>query len=652
MRRGEIFAALSRSLTHPRFPLHAAGLAIALTSVSLFTGLQVDDYIHRLLLMKQPPGSLLEPRAAWDVFGFFPAGADRVRTAIHDGVLPWWAPEDLRLSFFRPLTSLTHWVDYRCWPQLPWLMHAQNLMWLGAMTWIGARLFRTIGGATWEGGMAALLFAVDPAHGMPAGWVANRNAVISGCFGALAILLYVRGRQGMRGGTWLAPVPLLAGLASAELSLGVPAYLLAYALLLDDGHWLRRLARLTPCAVVTLAWIALYKAWGYGATASHMYLDPGAEPARFLGAIAEHLPVLLLGQLFLPPADVYNLLLGSLRPFWTMLAAGVLIALLCVVFKRLGRDRIAAFWLTGMVLSALPCCGTAASNRLLIFVGIGGAGLIARFLARGRREHDESSLHRAGTDPTEPRLDLSDLPQHRLENRCPSATGHGHAPVTVSRLERWTRAALIAVHLLLAPPAMVYAAYSVAGFEPVLRPLADSLPQDDRVRGQELIIVHAPTNFLIHYAITMNLLDGRPTPRHTYVLGSTLGAMDVRRVDERTVVLRPSIGFLAPPGTPAGGAVGLPPPVDMNYLLQMFDVLFRSGDLPFHVGDSFELAGAHGQVTELTSDGRPLEVTFRFTAPVEDPRYRWVTWEAGRLVETKPPAEGESVTLAPARVGF
>ncbi|MCC7293495.1 MAG: hypothetical protein IT449_15665 [Phycisphaerales bacterium] len=683
MKGAEIAATLSRWLRHPRFPLYAAGLAIALTCVSLFTGLQVDDYIHRLLLMKQPPGSLLEPRAAWDVFGFFPAGTDRVRAAIRDGTLPWWAPDDLRLSFFRPLTSLTHWVDYRCFPQLPWLMHVQNLMWLGAMTWIGARLFRAICGATWEGGMAALLFAVDPAHGMPAGWVANRNALISGCFGTLAILLYVRGRQAMRGATWsapatwLAPAALLTALASAELSLGVPAYLLAHALFLDEGHWARRLARLTPCAAVTLAWITLYKACGYGATASHMYLDPGAEPLRFLGAIVEHLPVLLLGQLFLPPADVYNLLLLSVRPFWTLLAAGVLITLLCVVFKRLRKDRVAGFWLTGMVLAALPCCGTAASNRLLIFVGIGGAGLIARFLAREGGERDDSSLQRAGTDSTEPRIELSDLPNHRLESRCPSdvlpnaagpsgpdlsaagrdiasptPTSPGAARAPVPRLERWTRRTLVAVHLVLAPPAMVYAAYSVAGFEPVLRPLADSVPQDERVREQEVIILHAPTNFLIHYAVTMNLLEGRPTPRRTYVLGSTMSAMEVRRLDERTVVLRPAIGFLAPPGTPVGDGAGLPPLVDISYLLQMFDVLFRSGNLPFHVGDAFELGGTRGEVTELTPDGRPREVIFRFVGSLEDSRYRWVTWAAGRLLETKLPAVGESVTLPPARVGF
>lgn len=647
MKKGEIVAALLRGLMHPKFPLYAAGLAVALTSVSLFTGLQVDDYIHRLLLMKQPPESRLEPRAAWDVFGFFPAGAERVRAAVRDGMLPWWAPDELRLSFLRPVTSLTHWVDYRLWPGQPWLMHAQNLAWLGLMTWIGARLFRAICGATWEGGMAALLFTLDPAHGMPAGWVANRNALISGCFGALAILLYVHGRKGMRGATWLAPAALLAGLASAELSLGVPAYLLAYALLLDEGHWLRRLARLMPCAAVTLAWIALYKAWGYGATASHMYLDPGAEPARFFGAIVERLPILLLGQLFLPPADAYNLLLRTLRPFWTLLAAGVLIALLCVVFRRLRKDRVATFWLTGMVLSALPCCGTATSNRLLIFVGIGGAGLIARFLARVRPQPDESTLPPAACIPAAPGAGLSSAPQDRLHG---SRTRRECAPISV--WERWTRRVLVAVHLVLAPPAMVYAAYSVAGFEPVLRRLADSMPQDPRVRDQELMVLQAPTNFLLQYAASMNLLDSRITPRRMYVLGSTMSAMRVRRVDEQTLALRPSIGFVPPPGSPVDDGSRWAPPMRVVYLLQMFDVLFRSGELPFHVGDAFELASARGEVTELTPDGRPWEVTFRFTGPVEDVRYRWVTWESGRLVEAKLPAVGESVTLSPAQVGF
>jgi hypothetical protein len=27
------------------------------------------------------------------------------------GTLPWWAPEDLRLSLCRPVAALTHWLD-------------------------------------------------------------------------------------------------------------------------------------------------------------------------------------------------------------------------------------------------------------------------------------------------------------------------------------------------------------------------------------------------------------------------------------------------------------------------------------------------------------------------------------------------------------
>ena len=47
-------------LGHSRWPLVAAGLAIAVTIPSLWTGLVVDDYVHRAMLLRLP-GFATEP---------------------------------------------------------------------------------------------------------------------------------------------------------------------------------------------------------------------------------------------------------------------------------------------------------------------------------------------------------------------------------------------------------------------------------------------------------------------------------------------------------------------------------------------------------------------------------------------------------------
>ena len=45
----------------------------------------------------------------------------------------------------------------------------------------------------------------------------------------------------------------------------------------------------------------------------------------------------------------------------------------------LRRDSLARFWAVGMFLAAIPVSATTPGNRLLTFVGVGAAGLLARF---------------------------------------------------------------------------------------------------------------------------------------------------------------------------------------------------------------------------------------------------------------------------------
>jgi hypothetical protein len=76
----------------------------------------------------------------------------------------------------------------------------------------------------------------------------------------------------------------------------VTGYLFAHALFIDSGPLARRLARLWPYAALSTAWLAAYKALGYGTTGGGMYLNPLDEPLPYLRALAERLPVLLAAQ--------------------------------------------------------------------------------------------------------------------------------------------------------------------------------------------------------------------------------------------------------------------------------------------------------------------------------------------------------------------
>ena len=59
-------------------------------------------------------------------------------------------------------------------------------------------------------------------------------------------------------------------------------------------------------------------------------------------------------------------------------------------------------------------------------------------------------------------------------------------------------------------------------------------------------------------------------------------------------------------------------------------------------GQRVELTGMMAEVVELTEDGRPAEVVFRFDVPLEDPSLLWLCFRAGRFEPWTPPAIGQA----------
>jgi hypothetical protein len=114
---------LKKLLASPRFPWIAAAIAVVLFLPVLNVGFMMDDYVHRLL---HKDGIQVVPRPDWDMFRF--VGPDRAEYALarDRGEVPWWAPPDFKIAFFRPLAAMSHWLDYHYFPDSPAVMHAEN----------------------------------------------------------------------------------------------------------------------------------------------------------------------------------------------------------------------------------------------------------------------------------------------------------------------------------------------------------------------------------------------------------------------------------------------------------------------------------------------------------------------------------------------
>jgi hypothetical protein len=594
-------------LQHRRLPWHLAGLAILLCVPALWLGWQFDDDFHRAAL-KRPELPLIA-RSPAEVYAFIEGDAVANRQAVVMGFLPWWSHEKLRLAFFRPLTGLTLWLDYRAWPESPWLMHAHSLLWLGGVVLVAALYYRRIIATAWVAGLAALLFAVDDAHALPAAWIANRHATIAVFFGLLALIAHDRWRRGgWRVGVVLGPLAFLLGLLSSESAVATGAYLVAYAFCFERGASWKRAGALVPYVLIGAFWWLAYKAFGYGATGSGWYIDPAAEPARFAGAVATRAPLLLSWQWLVPSNLQWSISPRVAASVW-MLVLGLLVALAAVLAPLVVRDRAARFWAVGSLLSLLPACAAYPSGRLLFFAGIGAMGLLAQLVAAV--------------------VENADRRPRRLWRRLPTGA---------------LCVALMFIHLVMAPLGLVRAAGSLKRTGRELAKAAASLPSDWAAIFQTTIIVSTPGFAVFSYSSLRRFLEGSPLRGRALVLGSGNQSIEIHRPDDRTLLFRPEAGFLGPAGRPEADCEAGQLLFDERRLLLAVDSLYRD-DSPMAVSRQIGMLGVTADITSLTGDGRPAEVAFRFAMELENPHFSWLKWQDGVYVPFDPPTVGETVTL-------
>lgn len=585
--RGPLARRARELLGHRRLPLGVALVAIVLTLPSVFTGWVVDDYFHRVTLTGE---GMFAPfvRARFDLFQFFDGDPQRTWRMMDLGFAPWWTYPHIRGAFWRPLTVLTHWLDYQLWPNSPALMHVQSVLWWGAAAAAVAWLYRRLMAPAWLAGLAALLYAIDDARAMPVGFLANRNALPAVLFGVLALLAHDSWRRGgRRGGAWLAPLLLAASLLSAEAGIATCAYLAAHAVFLDRAGWRRGLLALSPYVVVVVAWRVAWSAQGYGVAGIGLYVDPLNEPLRFLQTLGTHAPLLLLGQWAGPPPEL-SILLTPTGAAWHWRAAVVVVAAMTlIVWPLVRRDRLARFWALGMLLALVPVCATFPADRLLVFAGIGAFGLIAQFL-------------RFVFDPA---------------NRA-AAPQLWRGPAKVMA------GLLVVIHLGLAPLALPLRSSDPCGARLASR-YALRLPADVDLAGRELIVVNLPNFLHGAYFLPEREAAGLPVPQRLRVLASGMQAVDIRRPDARTLVIRPQRGFIS----------------------WRFEELVRDERFPMHIGERVALTGMTVKVTALTDDERPAEARFGFDVPLEDPRLYWVCYRDGGFQPFDLPAVGERLSL-------
>jgi len=598
------------------FPLVLALAAILVSLPALWTGLLTDDYAHRAMLTADPNAAQRLAQVGLEFEGagrLGPALADLFVVVDPDtnleryrdyGALPWWTCDTYRVAHWRPLASLTHWLDYRLFPNATWLMHLHSILWFAAVVLLVAILYRRFIGAGWIAGLAGLLYLLSDDSYFPAMWLANRNLLISLCFGIVTLIVHDRWRrERWVPGIVVGPLCLLASLLSSEGGVATFAYLFAYEIALATGRPGKRVLALVPALVVIVAWRLYYNLQGYGADGGGFYLDPAHEPLAYVLAVFQRAPFLLAGQWTTSPPELHSLLPADARGLlWVVLV--VLAILIPLVLRPLlrGRRRL-WFWLIGMHAAVLPVCATIPMGRGLLFVAIGGFGLIAECVGAWLEQFDRESR--------------------------PSLSG---------RLVRLLVVLLLVVHV-------PWAAVARAGAFKVTAKVAKHLNRAmviDLFRqlppDQDLVVVNAPNPTALVHDPFRAAVEGESLPAGLRVLAPGYGPLEITRVGPRRLIIRAlSNGLLD-----CQQEYRIDP---VFFFRRLSDV--RGAEHPMAVGQRVVLPRMMAEVRAVDERGAPTEVAFAFDTELESPRLLWLYWDWGHrhFVLFHLPPVGESVCL-------
>ncbi len=536
-------------------------LAVLVHAPTLKASFWFDDYSQMLMLEGRYPSNR-DTSGPFDLFNFID---DSSRDPLVErGMLPWWSNPHMEVHFFRPLSSALVWLDYRVFHLGAFWAHAHSLLWWAVASIAVQRLFAMLFSrrVAW---MAAVSFAFSPAHAIPLVWLANRSALVSVAFGAVALAAYVRWRETGRRRLGAASFALFAlALSAGEYGLCFAGYVVAIEIFRRRESLSRRALGLAPFVVPVGVHFAVFIGGHFGAHGSGFYCDPFHDFTQFVLGAPRVFAVLACSAWLGIDATGWAGASG-----WAVAALGLAAcALLSVPIRltlgsldRTTRER-ASFMLVGSFFALGPGLAVAISPRVLGTATIGVSAIVALVVDRA-----------------------------------------WFAPASTSRIRTTELCGAVAlilgfVHLARGPlDSWVSIRNAVAASDSYNERMAWLR---ERAEGKrEVVILRAATSSSILFAPVMLDEAGPATIR---TLSFTSGPVLLLRSASRSLELVSSKAPLFSIG-----------PTDM----------FRNFDVPVRKDESVDLAGMRATILQLSDDGRPRRLRFDFDHDIDDPRIGW-----------------------------
>lgn len=572
-------------ISGPRSLTLAVVVGMLLVLPTLNMGLMGDDYLHWAILT----GRVHNPQTGsfFGLFAFADGVPEHVQALKDNGMLTWWASDRLKINFWRPLSELSQWIDYQLWPEQFWLMHLHAVLLYGVMILLVGRFYQRIDSDRTHTGLATWLFATNMLHAFAVAWLACRNQMLSGIFLGLTLLAYDSWRQqGGWGRMALALLAFILGLMSAEASVQIFGYILAYSLFIEHQRpLLQRAFAVLPFVLVVLVWKVIHSKLGYGSWGSPGYVDPSSNLQGFLTSVTLRMPALMIAQWFGVSSVMYEQLAAPVKLMYSAAGAVALLALLGLM-QVLGalRSPLVRFYLAGAVLSLAPACAGFPFDRLTLNSDVGVSGALAIVLASvwARRAELKGGL---------------------------------------LGVAKWVMLVLGFVHLALFP--LAKAAQSAA-----MKPLKDpgdhlmplAAPKPNIGPQDHFVLVNSPVAEGVYYARLTREQAGLPNPSVMYALGPNGHATTLTRVNERMLDMAVEGGWRST--------------IARDLQLQ-----------PFKVGERIQMGPITVEVLDVMADGAAERVRFVFPTSLDDSKWVYMVWRDKGVTTMRPPAVGETVSL-------
>ncbi|MBP6739035.1 MAG: hypothetical protein KA146_03540 [Leptospiraceae bacterium] len=576
----------------PRFILYLLLLVALFTSGYLNLGYMIDDYTHKWYFSQEHPAGAIP-----NLFNFIDGNIAHNQDKIHQGIFPWWTSSELKISFFRPISSISHWLDYSLWADSLFIMHAHSIALYIVYIFLLNVFFHSFLESTVLANISTFIFALDESRAMPVGWLSNRNSIIGSIFGILTLYFLHKSRKVKPYYRLLSYIFFPLALLSAESSVGIVFYLFSYFLCMEEKPFLKRLISYLPYLFIFIGWLGYYKSNGFGSYGTSFYTDPAKDTFSFLGNTFHYLPYYVNGLFGYPPAEFRFILSYNAKNFFHLYAI-VYAILMILLFKYQWKEKINRFFIVGCALSFLPLLGVSPDNRHLMLPGIGGSVILASFI-------------------------LSNI-----DNRLLS-------------VQKVVAVYFILLHIVFAPFLLAFNSVYLK----TLKAKTDNLRNGIPTSNEKTVICLTGNAFYTGERGTIRAIaEGKKNPPRVYVISSAFQGLTIKVVNDKTILLRQEGGFLLDPSKTVKTGKILNP----NGALQLVDFQYRNlKQFPIPLGYKVDYSDYSLVVSEMDPMTQlPSEIKITLTYSLKSDKYLFMVYQNERYNEFVFPEEGKEIFVA------